>query len=140
MKKIIEKIKNLSLETVNKNLLFIALLSLLFRMGSFTKNYIPNPFELIILLVALLTIFDLFKNGKIKDFFTSIPKNIRIALFCLGFSVLFGWAFAAFFLKIPFYFNILLEFGTFIISLGTFHLFFLDLINGMFFIISWVSL
>jgi O-antigen ligase len=120
IKIIISKIKNLSLETINKNLLFIALLSLLFRIGNFATSYIPKPFEIIFTLVVLLTIIDLIKNNKIKEFFFSIPKNITIALFSIVIPVLIGWVFATFFLKIPFYFNMILEFGTFIISISIF--------------------
>ena len=120
MKKIIEKIKNLTLEDINKNLLFIALLALIFRVGNFATNYIPKPFEIIFSVVVILTIVDLLKNNKIKEFFFSIPKNIRIALFILIPSVLVGWLFATFFLKIPFYFNMILEFGTFMISISIF--------------------
>ncbi|KKP85918.1 MAG: hypothetical protein UR88_C0003G0001 [Candidatus Nomurabacteria bacterium GW2011_GWA1_35_8] len=119
MKKIIEKIKSLSSETINKNLIFIAILFLLFRIGNFTIGYIPKPFELIVLIIVLLTIIDVLKNNKIKEFFFSIPKNIRIALICLVFSVLFGWAVSI--LKgIPTTFNMILEFGSFVFSLSIF--------------------
>lgn len=118
--KLISIIKNLTLEQVNKNLLLVALLSLLFRVGNFAIGYIPKTFEVIFALIVLLTAVDLLKNNKIKEFFFSIPRNIRIAVFCLVSSILIGWVFATAYLKIPLSFNMLLEFGTFIISLGIF--------------------
>lgn len=114
------KIRNLTLEQINKNLLILAFLSLLFRFGSFAKSNIPKLFEIIFTLIVILTIVDLIKNRKIKEFFFSVPKNIRIIIFFLTSSILLGWAFATFFLKISLNFNMILEFGTFAISLGVF--------------------
>lgn len=112
-------IKNLTLEQINKNLIFIAIASLLFRIGNFSTNYLPKPFELIVLIIVLLTIIDALKNNKSKEFFFSIHKNIRITLIFLVSSVLIGWGVSI--LKgIPISFNSILEFGTFIFSLTIF--------------------
>ena|SRR3989344_4729310 len=119
MKNIIKKIKNLTLEQINKNLVFIALLALIYRLGNFYNTFIPKPFEIIVLLIVLLVMVDIWKNNKIKEFFFSVPKDIRIALICLISSVLLGWGVSI--LKgIPYTLNALLEFGTFIFSLSIF--------------------
>lgn len=119
IKNIIDKIKNLSLEEINKNLILVALLALIYRMGNFYNTFIPKPFEIIVLLVILLIIVDALKNNKFKEFFFAIPRGIRIAFFCLIFSVLIGWGVSL--LKgIPTTFNTVLEFGTFIFSLSIF--------------------
>src|SRR3989338_3499348 len=119
MKNIIEKIKNLTLEQINKNLVFVVLLALIYRLGNFFNTFIPKPFEILVLIIVLLTIVDVLKNNKIKEFFFSIPEDIRIAFICLVFSVLLGWGVSA--LKgIPYTFNTLLEFGTFMFSLSIF--------------------
>jgi len=123
MKNIIEKIKKLTLEEINKNLIFVAILSLLFRVGNFSTNYLPKPFELIILLIILLTILDFILNKKIKDLFFSIPKNIRIILYILIFSILLGWG-VSFISGVSTSFNMLLEFGAFLFSLSVFLLIF----------------
>ncbi len=120
MKNIIEKIKNLTLEEINKNLMLIATVSLVFRGSSFTNSYIPNPFEIIFSIILILTFIDFIKNKKIKEFFISIPKNIIIVILLLVFSVLFGWAVSIFIKNIEFNYNMILEFGTFIISILTF--------------------
>jgi len=119
MKKIIEKLKNLTLVEFNKGLLLFAILSLIYRNGSFTNSF-PNPFEIIFVLLCILILIDLIKNNKIKDFFLSIPKKIWITLSCLMFSVLFGWVIAIFLIKIPTTFNNVLEFGGFAIGLVLF--------------------
>src|SRR3990167_2217149 len=119
MNNIINKIKNLTFEDVNKNLILLALLALIYRLGNFYNTFIPKPFEIIVLLIILLVIVDIFKNNKIKEFFFSIPKGIRVAFFCLISSILLGWGVSA--LKgIPYTFNTLLEFGTFVFSLSIF--------------------
>lgn len=119
MKNIINKIKNISLEQINKNLIFIAILALLFRVGSFTSNYRPNPFEIIVILIIILAIIDVIKNKKFKEFFLSVPKNIRIALILLVSSIFLGWGISI--LKgIPTTFNMILEFGLFVFSLSIF--------------------
>src|SRR3989344_211031 len=124
MNNIINKIKNLTFEDVNKNLILLALLALIYRLGNFYNTFIPKPFEIIVLLIVLLVIVDIFKNNKIKEFFFSIPRDIRLAFICLVFSVLLGWGVSI--LKgIPYTFNALLEFGTFIFSLSIFLLIFI---------------
>ena len=119
MIEIINKIKNLTLKQINKILLIIALLSLIYRNGSFALSF-PNPFEVIFVLICVLTLIDLIKNKGIKDFFISIPKRILIASICLVFSILLGWIIAIFFKNIPSTFNNILEFGGFAIGLGVF--------------------
>lgn len=112
--------ENLSLELINKSLLFLALGSLFYRVGNFYNTFIPKPFEMIFTLIFLLTIFYLLKNNKIKEFFISIPKDILIAAFLLVFSILFGWVVAFFFKDISPNFNMVLEFGTFSMGLSVF--------------------
>src|SRR3989344_5232121 len=109
MQNIINKIKNLSLEEINKNLVFVALLALIYRIGNFYNTFIPKPFEIILVLIILLTFMDLLIN-----------KKVLIALSCLMFSVLFGWVIAFFIKKIPINFNVILEFGNFVISMVIF--------------------
>ena len=119
MNHIINKIKNLSLEEINKNLVLVALLALIYRMGNFYNTFIPKPFEIIVLLIVLLAFVDVLKNNKLKEFFFAIPGDIRIAFICLIFSVLIGWGVSL--LKgIPTTFNTVLEFGTFMFSLSIF--------------------
>src|SRR3989344_6167057 len=120
MQNIINKIKNLSLEEINKNLVFVALLALIYRIGNFYNTFIPKPFEIILVLIILLTFMDLLINKKFKDFFLSINKKVWIALSCLMFSVLFGWVIAFFIKKIPINFNVILEFCNFVISMVIF--------------------
>lgn len=109
----------LSLEKINKNLLLIALVAMLFRIGNFATTYIPKPFELFVILLVLLTAIDALKNNKIKEFFLSIPKNIRIALFFMASSTLLGWIISVA-RGIPSTFNMILEFGSFCFSLSIF--------------------
>lgn len=118
-KNIIDKIKNLSLEEINKNLILVALFALIYRMGNFYNTFIPKPFEIIVLLIVMLAIVDMLKNNKLKEFFFAIPRGIRIASICLFSSVLIGWG-VSFLKGIPTTFNTVLEFGTFIFSLSIF--------------------
>ncbi|MFA6251741.1 MAG: O-antigen ligase family protein [Candidatus Paceibacterota bacterium] len=118
--KVIEKIKSLSLEKINKGLLFLALLSLIYRLGNFYNTFIPKPFEIILVLIILLTFLDLLINKKFKQFFSSIDKKIWIALLCLLASVFIGWFVAVFFKNVPINLNVILEFGNFVISLVIF--------------------
>jgi O-antigen ligase len=120
MKKIFSKIKNLSLEEINKNLLLVAVASLFFRSNSLATSHLLNPFEIFFFIVVILTFFDFLKNKKFKEFFNSIPKNILISVFILIFSILFGWLISIFINKIEFNYNMISEFGTFIISIITF--------------------
>ena len=123
MEKIINKIKNISLEEINKNLIFIAILSLLFRVGSFYSSHLPKPFESIVLIIIFIAIIDFIKNKKFKEFYYSFSKNIRISLICLVSSVLIGWG-VSIIKGIPTTFNTILEFGTFMFSLVIFILIF----------------
>ena len=120
MKNIIMKIKSLTLEEINKNLVFVALLTLIYRLGNFYNTFVPKPFEVILVLIIMLTLADLIINRKFKEFFLSIDKKIWVALFCLVFSVLFGWLMSFFVKKIPINLNVILEFGNFVISIVIF--------------------
>ena len=120
MNNIINKIKNTTLEQFNKGLLFVALVSLLFRTGNFSAGYITKPFELLFLLLILLTFADFVINKKFKEFFLSINKKIWVAIACLVFSILLGWVVALFIKGIPSSINTILEFGTFMVSLIAF--------------------
>ena len=106
----------LSLEKINKTILLMALIYLIYRFGNFCNTLLPKPFEAVLIIVLILTTIDLIKNKKIKEFWLSIPRKIWIALLCLFFSVLSGWAMVILFKKIPFSMNAILEFGTFSIS------------------------
>lgn len=117
IKKIVFNIKSLTLEQVNKNLVFIALIALIYRKGNFYNTFIPKPFEIIFVFIILLTFLDLLINKKFKEFFLSIDKKIWIALSCLTASVFIGWFVAVFFKNVPINFNVILEFGNFVISL-----------------------
>ncbi|MFA6520733.1 MAG: O-antigen ligase family protein [Candidatus Paceibacterota bacterium] len=120
MSNIVSKIKNLTLEQVNKNLVFIALLALLYRRGNFYNTFIPKPFEIILVVIILLTFLDLVINKKFKEFFSSIDRKIWVALSCLMGSVFIGWFVAVFFKNVLINFNVILEFGNFIISIVIF--------------------
>lgn len=121
MSNIINKIKNLTLLEFNKSLLLLAIFSLIYRNGSFTDSY-SNPFEIIFVLLFILTFIDIIKNNKIKEFWLAVPRKIWIASFCLLASVLLGWIIAIFIINIPQTFNNILEFGGFAIGLATFFL------------------
>jgi O-antigen ligase len=124
MNNIIYKIKNLTqnltLEQVNKNLMLLALLSLIYRIGNFYNTYIPKPFEIILVLIIFLTLIDLVINKKFKEFFSSIGQKVWVALSCLVASVFIGWFVAVFVKNIPINLNVILEFGTFMISVVIF--------------------
>ena len=120
MNNIIYKIKNLTFEQINKNLVLFALITLIYRKGNFYNTFIPKPFEIILVFIILLTFFDLLNNNKLKDFFLSINKKIWLALSCLVLSVFIGWGVAIFVKQIPVNLNVVLEFGNFVISLVIF--------------------
>ena len=67
MKNIINKIKNLTFEQLNKGLLLVSLIVLLFRIGNFYNTFIPKPFEIILVLIIILTFVDLLINKKFKE-------------------------------------------------------------------------
>ncbi len=120
MSNLINKVKSLTLEQINKNLVLFALLALIYRMGNFYNTFVPKPFEIILIFIILLTFLDLVIHEKFKDFFFSIDKKIWVALSCLTASVLMGWGVAIFIKNIPVTFNVILEFGNFVISLVIF--------------------
>ncbi|MBI2627536.1 O-antigen ligase family protein [Candidatus Nomurabacteria bacterium] len=120
MNNIVNKIKNVTLEQFNKNLILLALVALIYRKGNFYNTFIPKPFEIILVLIMLLALIDLIKNKKFKDFFLSIDKKIWIALSCLMASIFVGWLVAVFLKNVPINLNVILEFGTFIISVSIF--------------------
>src|SRR3989344_3460943 len=122
MNNIINKIKNLTLEQINKNLVLFALIALIYRKGNFYNTFIPKPFEIVLVFILLLTFLDLLINKKFKEFFLSINKKIWIALSCLIASVFIGWFVAVFFKNVPINLNVILEFGNFVISLVIFTL------------------
>lgn len=109
----------LSLEKANKIILLAALIALIYREGNFAVTFIPKPFETTLVLLCFSTLFFLLKNGKVKDFFASIPRNILIALCVLIGSVFLGW-FSAFLSGTPTSFNMILELGTFLMGFATF--------------------
>ncbi|MFZ4499972.1 MAG: O-antigen ligase family protein [Minisyncoccia bacterium] len=103
-----------SLERINKNILLIGLMLLLFRNSSFAQTGIPQPFEIIFIIVSLLTLVDLIVNNKWKEFFTSISKKLWIAIYILLGSILGGWLIAVFVRNIPTTTNTVHEFGAFL--------------------------
>ncbi len=56
----------LSLEKVNKYLIFFALISLIWRINSFIASHIPNPFEILWLIIVAVALIDVVKNKKNK--------------------------------------------------------------------------
>jgi hypothetical protein len=109
----------LSFEKINKFVLLLALVSLVYRKGNFSVSHIPKPYELILFLLLLLTGIYILFGKKIKYFFTSIPKNILIAISVLVFSVLLGWTVGAKIAHMPNNPLTILEFGTFGISIAS---------------------
>ena len=120
MKSLISKIKSLTFEDINRNLLLLAVISLLFRIGNFYNTFIPKPFEGILVFVILFTFADLVINKKFKEFFNAIGKKNVVALFLLCLSVLIGWCVGVFIKGISPNFNVILEFGNFVISITVF--------------------
>jgi len=118
----LNKIRNISLESINKNLLLLAIASLIFRSSSFAVSHIPNPFEIIFSFVIVLTLIDFIKNKKIKEFFILIPKKSFITIVILSFSILLGWIISCVFGNTELNKNIISEFGTFVISISLFFL------------------
>lgn len=115
----INKLKNLTLEKMNKNLLLIALLALAYRRGSYVVSF-PNPFEIIFVILFIVNLIYLIKDKKIGEFIVSIPKKIWIAIFCLLGSIFLGWFVAIFIYDIPATLNNILELGGFGIGIGIF--------------------
>lgn len=115
---------NLSLESVNKFLLFLALASLFIRSGNFDNTLIPKPFEIIFSILVFLTAIDVIKNKRIREFYNSVPRNIWLAVIGLVFSILIGWSITLFAKKIPLNYEMALEFGRLAIAVATFLLIF----------------
>lgn len=123
--KILKYIKEkLSLESVNKSLLFLALASLFIRSGNFNNTLIPKPFEIIFSVLIFLTVIDVVKNKKIREFYESIPRNIWLAVFGLEISILIGWSMTIFIKNIPINNEMILEFSRMLIAVSTFLLIF----------------
>jgi hypothetical protein len=110
----------MKLESITKYIFLIGLSLLMFRNGSFGATGIPKLFESVMVIVVLLTVFDLVRNKKIREFFFSIPRNVRIALGVLYGSIGVGWIFALFVRHIPFAQNTLYEIGMVSVAVTTF--------------------
>jgi O-antigen ligase len=109
-----------TLEKIIAVLMAIALASLLYRKGNFYNSFIPKPFETMFVLIAILALIDLLKNNRIKEFFISIPKRVLIAVGTLIGSVVIGWLAAFYLYGQSTSFNMVLEFGSFLIGVATF--------------------
>ncbi len=68
----------ISLEKINKALIFFALVSLIFRKGNFYNSFIPKPFEIIFVLLIVLTAIYVIKNGNfiIEEILSFRPSPI----------------------------------------------------------------
>ncbi len=108
------------LEKTNKNILLIGLALLSYRVGNFAYSFLPKPYELLFVVLSLLTIVYVLFVTNIKTSITVIPKNILVAVCLLVGSVLLGWGISVYINHIPTNLNMLLEFGTCIIGLITF--------------------
>lgn len=125
LSKIYSFIKNdLTLERVNKYALLVALALLLIRSGDFNSTFMPKPFEVIFVFVAILFVIDLIKNKKIKEFCISVPRNIWLAVGGMIVSVVMGWSITLIFGRFPIDKEMVTEFGRMIIALMTFLLIF----------------
>lgn len=113
-----------SLEKVNKILMMVALASLAIRSGNFYMTYIPKPFEILFVMIVSLTIIDIVKNKKLKEFWNSLPKNIWLALGTLVLSILMGLFITIFIKGVPLNFYMVTEFGRLLIAMGLFVLIF----------------
>ncbi len=110
---------NLSWEKINKGLLLLGLVALLYREGNFAGTFIPKPFEIIFVILCVSTALFMLKGSKMKDFFASIPRKILIAVCVMLGSVFLGWISASLSGMKP-NFNMILELGTFLIGIGIF--------------------
>ncbi len=109
----------LSLERINKNILLIGLVLLLFRNSSFALTFIPKPFEVCFMLVMMLAFVDIVMHNKWKEFFRSLPKKIWIAIALMLFSIALGWGMAVFFRGLPIIPNMYFELGAFLVAAST---------------------
>jgi hypothetical protein len=112
--------KKISFVMIIKNVLFLALVLFMFRNGSFAASSIPKMFEILFTIVLICTAGYLVWNRKIKEFFLSIPKNVLGAVALLSVLIVCGWVVAVVIYHIPSTSNMTLEFGTFVIGIGTF--------------------
>lgn len=115
---------SITFREINKIVLLATIASLSFNLekGSFSRNFIPSPFQILLVLSIVLTIIYVLKNHQIKDFFLSIPKKILIAVCCLYFSIFLGWIISILFLGIPTTIHTILDFGTFTMGMVLFFL------------------
>lgn len=111
-----------SFKEINKTFLLITLVALATNLekGSFSRHFIPSPFEILFLLSIILTAIYILKEHKIKDFFDSVPRKIWLAIGGFYLLTLIGWAIAVFSLGIPTTLTTILDFGTFTIGIGLF--------------------
>jgi glycosyltransferase involved in cell wall biosynthesis/O-antigen ligase len=116
--------QRLSFKGINKILLILTLISLSFNLekGSFSKSFIPNSFQVLLLVTITLTVLYLLKNHKIKEFFLSIPSKVLFAIGFFYLATLFGWMIAIFFFNIPTTLHTVLDFGTFTMGMALFFL------------------
>ncbi len=115
---------SLSFKDINKIVLVITIASLAYKRGHFAGTYIPSPFQMLFVLLLVLTTIYILTNLSVKEFFRSFPRKILIAAGCLYASVLLGWAIGSTFLGIPTTVSTIQDFGTFTISLLIFLLVF----------------
>jgi hypothetical protein len=108
--------KKLNLETINKNLVIIAILLLLFRNGSFGVTGIPQPFEIAFIVVSLIALIDFVVNKKFTRFLNVFPENIKVASLLIFASIFFGWIISILIVKIPTTLNTFFEFGSFVVG------------------------
>jgi O-antigen ligase len=113
-----------NLKNINKILVLITIVSIMFSLqkGSFTRNFIPNAFQISLVLSLIFTAFYVLKNNKIKDFFMSVPKKILLAIGIFYSTILLGWGVALVFLDIPTTLHTILDFGTFTMGMALFFL------------------
>lgn len=114
----------LSFKEINKAVLLITLISLASNLekGSFSLNFIPSPFQILLVISVVLTAVYVLKNHQVKDFFLSVPRKILLAIGSLFFSIFLGWIIAIFFLEIPTTIHTILDFGTFMMGIVLFSL------------------
>lgn len=109
-------------EKFNKGLLFITLVSLIYRKGSFYNSFIPKPFEALLILTLVATLIYLVIGKKFSTFLHAFPKRVLVAAGLLVGSVCIGWIYGIFFTDIQTTWNSVLEFGTFGMGMAAFAL------------------
>jgi predicted membrane protein len=83
-------------EKFNKGLLFITLVSLIYRKGSFYNSFIPKPFEALLILTLVATLIYLVIGKKFSTFLHAFPKRVLVAAGLLVGSVCIGWIYGIF--------------------------------------------